>query len=96
MFLLDYMPYIGSAAASFTTIAFVPQVVHSYKTRDLSGISLSMYSVFTAGVGLWLVYGVLKHDWPLMIANGITFCLAASILILKLQQVLKVQQGIKK
>lgn len=86
---MDYMPHIGSVAATFTTIAFVPQVLHSYRTRDLSGISLSMYSVFTLGVGLWLVYGVLKQDWPLMLANGITFCLAASILGLKVQQSLK-------
>jgi MtN3 and saliva related transmembrane protein len=45
-----------------------------------------MYSIFTLGVGLWLVYGVLKQDWPLIIANSITFCLASVVLILKIQQ----------
>jgi MtN3 and saliva related transmembrane protein len=45
-----------------------------------------MYSIFTLGVGLWLVYGVLKQDWPLIIANSITFCLASVVLVLKIQQ----------
>lgn len=81
--------YIGSVAAVLTTVSFIPQVVHSYRTRDLSGVSLSMYSIFTLGVGLWLLYGVLKQDWPLMLANSITFCLAAVVLVLKIQQVCK-------
>lgn len=77
---------IGSFAAVCTTIAFVPQVHHSYKTRDLSGISLPMYSIFTVGVALWLVYGILKHDWPLIIANSITFAASLTILILKIRE----------
>jgi len=86
MFIEQYSHYIGSIAALFTTIAFVPQVVHSFKTRDLSGISLPMYCIFTAGVGLWLIYGYLKQDWPLILANAVTFCLAGSVLVLKLKQ----------
>ncbi|WP_047533310.1 SemiSWEET transporter [Methylotenera sp. N17] len=86
MIISDYSHYIGSAGAVMTTISFVPQVIHSYRTRDLSGVSLSMYSIFTLGVGLWLLYGVLKHDWPLIVANSITFCLAAIVLVLKIQQ----------
>jgi len=85
----DFSGYIGSVAAMLTTVSFVPQVIHSYRTRDLSGVSLSMYSIFTLGVGLWLLYGVLKQDWPLMLANSITFCLAAMVLGLKIQQVAK-------
>ena len=48
---------IGSIAAVLTTASFVPQAWHSFKTRDVSGISLGMYSLFTVGVALWLVYG---------------------------------------
>ena len=75
---------IGSIAAMLTTASFVPQAWHSFKTRDVSGISLGMYSVFTLGVALWLLYGVLLQSWPLMIANSITLFLAVAILTMKL------------
>jgi MtN3 and saliva related transmembrane protein len=76
---------IGSIAAVLTTASFVPQAWHSFKTRDVSGISLGMYSVFTMGVALWLLYGILLYSWPLMIANSITLALAAAILVMKLR-----------
>ena len=75
---------IGYCAAFLTTIAFLPQAIWSWRTRDLSGISLGMYSLFTAGVGLWLVYGLIIEKWPLILANAMTFALALSILMLKL------------
>ncbi|HAF02018.1 MAG TPA: hypothetical protein DCO68_08950 [Methylophilaceae bacterium] len=81
----DFTSTIGSIAATLTTLAFIPQAYHSYKTRDLSGISLPMYSIFTAGVALWFVYGLLKHDWPIIIANAITVCLAGMVLVLKIK-----------
>ena len=76
---------IGAVAAVLTTASFLPQAWHSFKTRDVSGISLGMYSVFTVGVALWLLYGVLLQSWPLIIANGITLVLAAFILAMKLR-----------
>jgi MtN3 and saliva related transmembrane protein len=76
---------IGYCAAFLTTIAFLPQAIQSWRTRDLSGISLGMYSLFTAGVGLWLVYGLIIERWPLILANALTFGLALSILVLKLR-----------
>ncbi len=76
---------IGSLAAVLTTASFVPQAWHSFKTRDVSGISLGMYSVFTVGVALWLLYGFMLQSWPLMIANSITLALAAAILVMKLR-----------
>ncbi len=76
---------IGSIAAVLTTASFIPQAWHSFKTRDVSGISLGMYSVFTVGVALWLLYGVLLQSWPLMIANTITLLLASAILGMKLR-----------
>lgn len=82
MILVDY---IGSIAATCTTLAFVPQAIKSYKTRDLSGISLPMYSIFTLGVAMWFVYGLLKQDWPIIIANFITVALSAMILVLKVR-----------
>jgi MtN3 and saliva related transmembrane protein len=76
---------IGYIAATLTTAAFVPQAWHTFKTRDVRGISLGMYSVFTAGVACWLVYGVLMNAWPIVIANCITLALAATILGMKLR-----------
>lgn len=75
---------LGYAAALLTTASFVPQVLHTLRTRDVAGISVGMYSVFTTGVALWLAYGVLIHAWPVIIANLITLLLAAWILGLKL------------
>lgn len=89
MLVSDFSPLIGSCAAILTTVAFVPQALHSYKTRDLSGISLPMYTVFTLGVAMWLIYGLLQQDWPLIFANAITLCLSSTILVLKIKQTVK-------
>ena len=76
---------IGSLAAILTTVSFMPQVLHTLRTKDVSGISLGMYSVFTAGVSLWLVYGILLGELPIIIANAITLALASTILGMKLK-----------
>lgn len=76
---------IGYAAATLTTASFVPQAWHTFRTKDVRGISLGMYSAFTLGVALWLVYGVLLNAWPIVIANAVTLALAASILVMKLR-----------
>jgi MtN3 and saliva related transmembrane protein len=76
---------IGYAAAILTTASFVPQALHTFRTKDVRGISLGMYSAFTLGVALWLVYGVLLNAWPIVIANAVTLALAASILVMKLR-----------
>lgn len=75
---------IGYPAAFLTTVAFVPQAWHSWRTRDLSGISLPMYALFTAGVALWLVYGIVIGSLPIILANAVTLLLAALVLLLKL------------
>jgi MtN3 and saliva related transmembrane protein len=80
---------VGFIAAVSTTLSFVPQVVQSYRSRDVSGISLGMYSFFTFGVGLWLVYGLMTRDWPVIIANALTLVLALSILALKMASLRK-------
>jgi MtN3 and saliva related transmembrane protein len=76
---------IGYAAAVLTTVSFVPQVWQTWRTRDVSGISLGMYAVFATGVFLWLVYGALLGAWPIVVANGITLALALAILAMKLR-----------
>lgn len=79
------MAFIGWAAAALTTLSFLPQAVKTVKDKDTSGISLGMYSMFTAGVFLWLVYGMIIGDFPIVLANFITFIFAAIILIMKLK-----------
>jgi MtN3 and saliva related transmembrane protein len=74
---------IGYLAAGLTTASFVPQAWLTFKTKNVSGISLVMYSVFTTGIALWLVYGVMIKAWPIVLANTITLGLAASILLMR-------------
>ena len=76
---------VGTVAACLTTVSFVPQAWLSFKTRDVSGVSLGMYSVFTVGVAMWLVYGLLLTAWPIVIANTITLGLALAILGMKVR-----------
>ena len=76
---------IGYCAAALTTASFVPQAWHTFKTRDVRGISLGMYGTFTVGVACWLAYGVLLGAWPIVIANCITLALASAILVMKLR-----------
>jgi MtN3 and saliva related transmembrane protein len=76
---------IGSAAAVLTTASFVPQVWHTYRTRDVRGISLGMYAAFATGVFLWLVYGLMRNAWPIIVANAVTLALALAILAMKIR-----------
>jgi MtN3 and saliva related transmembrane protein len=76
---------VGYLAAFLTTFAFVPQAHHSWKTRDLSGVSLPMYSLFSLGVLGWLIYGLMITSWPIIAANSITLMLACVVLVLKLK-----------
>ena len=82
---MDLTELFGYCAAVLTTVSFVPQAWHTFTTRDVRGISLGMYSVFTAGVACWLVYGLLLDAWPIVIANVITLALAGGILVMKLR-----------
>lgn len=76
---------VGYAAAILTTLAFIPQTLKSWQTRDLSGVSLGMYSLFTLGVACWLIYGILLDSWPIILANTVTIVLSGVVLVLKLR-----------
>ncbi len=82
---MQWIDWIGTLAACLTTASFLPQAWHTFRTRDVSGISLGMYSLFTVGVVLWLVYGMLLGAWPIILANAITATLAFIILWMKLR-----------
>lgn len=76
---------IGYLAACLTTLSFMPQAWLTFRTRDVSGISLGMYGAFTLGVALWLVYGLSVKAWPVVAANAVTLVLALAILVMKLR-----------
>ncbi len=76
---------VGSAAATLTTLAFIPQAWLSWKTRGTQGVSLGMYTIFTLGVALWLTYGVMLQSWPIIVGNTVTLLLAAFILVMKIK-----------
>lgn len=76
--------WIGSAAATLTTVAFIPQAWKIFRSRNTADISLGMYALFTLGVALWLIYGILLAAWPIIIANSVTLLIAGAVLIMKL------------
>ena len=76
---------IGFAAATCITVAYAPQAIKVWKTRSTGDISLGMFLVMVLGLALWLVYGLLSGDAPLIAANVITMVLAGGILFMKLK-----------
>ncbi|MCP8687463.1 SemiSWEET transporter [Marinobacterium sedimentorum] len=83
---MDNTTLIGMVAALCTTAAFVPQVLRILKTGNVEGISVSMYSILTFGVALWLIYGIILQDLPMFLANLVTFLLSSSVLALTLRK----------
>ncbi|MEB3349771.1 MAG: SemiSWEET transporter [Cyanobacteriota bacterium] len=86
--LVAVIDLLGYAAATLTTVSFVPQAIKTLRTGDTAAISLRMYVLFTGGIALWGIYGVLRGDGPLIAANGITLISAGLILQCKLRAVL--------
>lgn len=82
---LPWLTWMGLAAAFCSTAAFVPQVVKTWRTRSTKDISLVMFLVLVTGIILWLAYGIVIQDIPLIVANGVTLLLAGTILVLKLK-----------
>lgn len=81
---MNSIDILGFVAAFCTTISFLPQAIRVIRTRDTRSLSLAMYSIFTFGVALWLIYGILKGDGAVAAANLVTFALAAVILVNKI------------
>ena len=82
---LSLVSLIGSAAGVCTTVAYLPQVIRTWRTRSTADISLGMFCVMVFGVILWLIYGIATDDWPIIGANSFTLVLTVTILFLKLR-----------
>lgn len=81
---MEYITFIGLAAGFCTTVAFFPQALKTWRSKSAKDLSLGMYSIMCTGVTLWLLYGILITDLPIIIANAATLLLAMSILYFKL------------
>jgi len=77
--------WVSAIAATLTTAAFVPQAVHIIRYKETKAISLVMYVAFASGVALWLLFGTLIGNWPIMISNAITLILTLTIVGMKLR-----------
>jgi MtN3 and saliva related transmembrane protein len=82
---MNQLDLLGLVATCFTTSSFVPQVWRIWKTRDVASISLPTYIIITFGLVLWLIYGVLKADLPLIVANAAMVVLTGSIAVMKMR-----------
>lgn len=76
---------LGYAAATMTTVSFVPQLLRVIKLRSARDVSLGMFLIFTTGTAFWLVYGLLARSFPVALANSVTFVLSLAILVLKMR-----------
>jgi len=82
---MDTAQWVGLAAGLLTTFAFVPQVLKIWRTKSAKDISLRTYIAFSLGVAMWLVYGVLKQEPPIILWNAVTLVLAIAIVAMKLR-----------
>lgn len=82
---MDVITIIGLVAGTLTTIAFLPQLTKTWKSKAAKDISLGMFLIFCSGVFLWLVYGILIDALPIILANAVTLILSGAILMLKLK-----------
>ena len=80
---MNTVQVLGLIAGSFTTAAFLPQVLKTWKSRSAKDLSLGMFSMFCLGVALWLVYGFAVMDVPVIAANLVTLLLASTLLYFK-------------
>ena len=82
---MNTIQLVGLVAGMLTTIAFLPQVIKTWKSRSAKGLSRGMFSLFCLGVALWLTYGFLVMDIPVIAANLLTLMLASTLLFFKLR-----------
>ncbi|MEA5001248.1 MAG: SemiSWEET transporter [Endomicrobiaceae bacterium] len=80
-----FIEILGYVSATLTTIAFIPQILKTLKTKSAKDVSMGMFALFSTGVFLWIIYGFLTGSKPVFIANIVIFCLALTQIILKIK-----------
>lgn len=81
----NFVTTVGLVAGTLTTIAFIPQLTKTWRSKSAQDVSLGMLITFSTGVLLWLTYGLFIHALPVILANLITFVLTLIILLLKIK-----------
>jgi MtN3 and saliva related transmembrane protein len=81
------IPWIGGCAAVLTSLSYIPQVQKAWPRGSTSDLSLKMLIALTAGLILWIIYGLLKSDWVIVAANGVGASLSASVLAFKIRDI---------
>lgn len=82
---MEMVTLIGLMAATLTTVSFVPQVVRAWRSQSTKDVSLAMFTILCTGVAMWLLYGIIIGDLPIIVANSVTLVLAGSIIVAKLR-----------
>src|SRR5271165_3135196 len=82
---MNFVSLVGFGAGTLCTLAYLPQALHSFRTKSVRDISLAMLLSLNVGLVLWVAYGFLIHSLPLILPNAITFFLAFPLLIMKLR-----------
>jgi MtN3 and saliva related transmembrane protein len=82
---MDYITLVGFIAAFLTTTATLPQLIKTIKTKRAGDISVLMYIIMSSGIFLWMIYGFLIMDYPIILANSMTFVFSFSLLLLKIR-----------
>ena len=81
------VPWIGALAAILTSLSYIPQVRKAWPRGSTKDLSLHMLAVLTAGLLLWIVYGLLKGDWVIITANCVAAALSGSVLAFKIRDI---------
>lgn len=76
--------FIGYAAGTLTAVAFAPQVLKAWRTRDTAALSVGTLVIYVIGIVGWFVYGLLLNSYPIILSNLVSLVLAGSLLIAKL------------
>lgn len=76
---------VAAVAGTLTTVSFIPQVIRAWRTQSVEDLSLGMLLTFCAGVTLWIVYGLITREPPMVVTNGITLFLALALVAMKLR-----------
>lgn len=82
---MEFTDLLGYLAGALTTLSFIPQAWRTFRTKDVSGISLRMYCIFTLGIAVWLTYGIVLKETPMIVANSVSLVLACAVLAMKLR-----------
>ena len=81
----EWITWLGLVAGTLTTLSFLPQLLKAWKSRSTHDISIGMFSLLAVGITLWIVYGVVTSDLPVVVANSVTLVFVGLILALKLR-----------